>query len=88
MITSGGMNPLDVSVAQGGRVTFVNNDNVAHDVQGGPDPEHRDCLEIDAVGFLSPGQNRATNPLNPIRTCDYHDHAFHAPGFNGRIVIQ
>ena len=82
------MNPLEVTIAAGGRVTFLNNDNIPHDVQGGPDPEHRDCLEIDAVGFLTPGQSRQTNPLTNARTCDYHDHSFHVPNFNGRIFIQ
>jgi plastocyanin len=81
------MNPLNVTIAAGGRVTFTNTDNEPHDVQGGPDPEHPDCHEIDAVGFLTPGQTRTTNPLTTVRTCDYHDHQFHAPGFNGQIVI-
>jgi plastocyanin len=82
------MNPLDTTIAAGGRVTFVNTDNLPHDVQGGPDPEHRDCLEIDAVGFLTPGQSRSTNPLTTVRTCEYHDHSYHAPNFNGHIFIQ
>ena len=44
----------------------VNSDSLPHDVQGGPDPEHPDCREIDAVGFLTPGQSRSTNPLTAI----------------------
>ena len=82
------MSPLEVTISSGGRVSFINNDNIPHDVQGGPDPEHRDCLEIDAVGFLTPGQSRQTNPLTTVRTCDYHDHSFHAPNFNGQIFIR
>jgi plastocyanin len=82
------MSPLDVTIAAGGRVTFINTDSLPHDVQGGPDPEHPDCREIDAVGFLTPGQSRSTNPLTASRTCDYHDHSYHAPNFNGRIFIQ
>ena len=82
------MSPLDVMIATGGRVTFINSDSLPHDVQGGPDPEHPDCREIDAVGFLTPGQSRSTNPLTASRTCDYHDHSYHAPNFNGRIFIQ
>ena len=46
------------------RVTFVNNDAIPHDVAGGPDPDHRDCPEIDAVGFLTPGQSRQTQPFD------------------------
>ena len=82
------MAPREVTIAAGGQVTFVNNDRIPHDIQGGPDPEHPDCREIDAVGFLTPGQTRQTNPLGVVRTCEYHDHSFHAPGFDGRIVIR
>jgi len=77
--------PFEATVAAGGRVTFVNNDNVPHDIQGGPDPDHRDCPEIDAVGFLTPGQSRQTAAL---RTCDYHDHAHAEHAFGGRIIVR
>lgn len=88
-ITPFGLIPLEATVAVGGRVGFVNNDTIAHDIQGGPDPEHRDCPEIDIVGFLTPGQSRQTSPLMTARTCEYHDHAVHQDhGFGGRIVIR
>jgi hypothetical protein len=75
-------------VAVGERVTFINNDVQPHDIAGGPDPATPDCREIDAVGFLVPGQSRQTAPLPIARTCDYHDHQNHAPIFTGRIVIR
>ena len=87
-ITANGTNPKEVTIAVGGRVTFVNNDTIPHDVAGGPDPANPDCREIDAVGFLTPGQSRQTAPLPVARTCEYHDHSFHSPLFNGRIVIR
>jgi plastocyanin len=87
-ITSKGVDPASITVAVGTRVTFVNNDTIPHDVAGGPDPFHPDCPQIDAVGFLTPGQSRQTDPLPQARTCEYHDHAFHSTLFNGRIVIQ
>lgn len=88
-ITQFGLIPVEATVAVGGRVTFVNNDNLPHDIQGGPDPEHRDCPEIDIVGFLTPGQSRQTGPLNTARTCEYHDHTVQDHhGFGGRIVIR
>jgi len=87
-ITSNGVDPASITVAVGTRVTFVNNDTIPHDVAGGPDPFHPDCPQIDAVGFLTPGQSRQTDPLLQARTCEYHDHAFHSTLFNGRIVIQ
>ncbi|HEY3158571.1 MAG TPA: hypothetical protein VGJ78_06390 [Vicinamibacterales bacterium] len=89
-ITPFGLIPFEATVAVGGRVAFVNNDNVPHDIQGGPDPEHRDCPEIDIVGFLTPGQSRQTGPLMNARTCEYHDHTVGGDhhGFGGRIVIR
>ena len=41
---------------------FVNSDVIPHDIMGGPDPNRPDCHEIDAVGFLTPGQSRMTAP--------------------------
>jgi plastocyanin len=72
----------------GSRVTFTNNDVIAHDVLGGADPAHPDCPEIDAVGFLTPGQTRQTDAFPRARTCEFHDHAYHSDLYNGRIVIQ
>ena len=86
-ISSTGVNPAEVTVAVGGRVTFINNDIVSHDIAGGPDPSRPDCLEINEAGFLVPGQSRATAPLPTARTCEYHDHA-HFAYVTGRIVIR
>jgi plastocyanin len=83
-----GSDPKQLIVAVGERVTFINNDAQPHDIAGGPDPATPDCREIDAVGFLAPGQSRQTAPLPIARTCDYHDHQNHAPIFTGRIVIR
>ncbi len=87
-ITATGVSPREVSVAVGGTVTFVNRDIIPHDVAGGPDPATPDCREIDAVGFLAPGQIRQTAPLPTARICEYHDHGYHSPLFNGRIIIR
>jgi plastocyanin len=87
-ILPSGVTPREIAVAVGDRVTFVNNDVQPHDTAGGPDPATPDCPEIDAVGFLLPGQSRQTAPMKSARTCDYHDHGNHAAIFNGRIVIR
>jgi hypothetical protein len=87
-ISPTGADPRQLIVAVGERVTFINNDMQPHDIAGGPDPATPDCREIDAVGFLAPGQSRQTAPLPVARTCDYHDHQNHAPIFTGRIVIR
>ena len=87
-ISSSGVSPGDVQTAVGTRVMFVNNDSIPHDIMGGPDPTRPDCHEIDSVGFLTPGQSRQTAPFPHARLCEYHDHSFHSPLFNGRILIQ
>jgi plastocyanin len=87
-ITAAGVSPKEVTTTVGGTVIFTNNDTIPHDVAGGPDPATPDCREIDAVGFLTPGQTKQTAPLPVARTCDYHDHGFHSTLFNGRIVIR
>ncbi len=87
-ILPSGVSPAEITVAVGDRVTFVNGDVQPHDTAGGPDPATRDCPEIDAVGFLLPGQSRQTAPMRLARTCDYHDHSNHAAIFNGRIIIR
>jgi plastocyanin len=87
-VNAAGMNPGEITVSVGDRVTFINEDVQPHDIAGGPDIEHPDCREIDAVGFLVTGQSRQTAPLPVARVCDYHDHSNHAPIFSGRIVIR
>ena len=85
-ITPGGPSPQGIVVAVGDRITFINNDVVAHTIAGGPDPDHPDCREIDNVGFLVPNQSRQTLDLPTARTCDYHDH--NTPTLTGRIIIR
>jgi len=54
-----------------------------------PHPEHTDCVEINQVGFLTPGQSRATGNLNTAKSCGFHDHNQPSNGsLTGRIVIQ
>ena len=73
-ITSSGVSPRSVTIAQGGRVTFINSGSRAHEISSDPHPDHTDCTEINSVGFLTPGQSRTTSNLNTVRTCGYHDH--------------
>lgn len=83
------MQPLQMTIAVGQRVTFVNDDVRAHDVVGGVDPGHPDCPEIVQAGFLSPGQRGDTGVFTTARTCEYHDHAMlSVPAFQGRIIIR
>lgn len=72
-ITASGVSPREVTVNQGERVTFVNNNNRPHDMSSDPHPEHTNCPEIN-VGFIQAGQTRATENLTRARTCGFHDH--------------
>jgi hypothetical protein len=88
-ITSSGVNPKSVQVAQGTRVLFVNSSAFSPVISSDPHPEHTDCPEINNVGFISPGQSKETGNLNTVRTCGYHDHDHPDDArFKGTIVIR
>jgi plastocyanin len=89
-ITSGNrFQPEEVRVLAGGRVTFVNQNNRAHDITSDPLHLHTDCPAIIDVGFIQPGQTKRTGVLNEARTCGYHDHMQETnPDLRGRIIIQ
>jgi plastocyanin len=85
---SGVVSPQDVTITQGGRVTFVNNDSRAHDMASDPHPSHEDCPPLDQVGFVSPGQSKTSGNLNTVRVCGYHDHNLPtSTGLQGRITV-
>lgn len=87
--TDGRVSPSTVTIVVGGRVTFINNHNVAHDMQSDPHPEHTDCPPLAGVGFLSAGQQRTSGNFNTARTCGFHDHnRENDTGLQGRIIIQ
>ena len=74
-ITSAGVNPSTVTVAAGQTVTFVNNDNRAHQIASNPHPQHGTCPGIEAgLGSLAPGATRTTRIFGNGGTCGYHDH--------------
>ena len=89
-ITSAGVSPKDVTVRQGGRVTFVNNDSQPHDMNSDPHPEHTACPPLN-VGFINTNQTRSSQNLTTVRTCTYHDHnMFMVTSLQGtvRVVAQ
>ena len=87
--SDGRVTPSSVTVTAGSRVTFVNNHNRPHDMNSDPHPEHTDCPEINQVGFLQPGQSRATGNLNAVRRCGFHDHNEPSnAALTGTIIIQ
>jgi plastocyanin len=72
-VTSAGVSPNAVTVALGGRVLFVNQDTVSHNIQSDPHPERDQCPEINQVGFLQPGDSRETGNFVTAETCGFHD---------------
>jgi hypothetical protein len=67
----------------------VNNDTIAHEMNSDPHPEHTDCLELNAVGRLEPGQTRRTDNLTRARRCGFHDHLREqVQALKGSITIQ
>ena len=66
-----------------------NNGSRLFDMSSDPHPEHTDCPEMAAVGFLSPGQSRTSSNFNTARSCGFHDHNEpDTAGLKGRIIIQ
>ena len=73
----------------GTRVAFVNNDTRAHDMASNPHPAHTDCLPLNQVGFLQPGQTGTSGNQTTVRTCGFHDHNRDTDtSLQGTIVIQ
>ena len=88
-ITASGVNPQRITVSPGTRVTFVNNDSRAHEMNSDPHPNHGDCPPIDDVGFIAPGQTKLTGNLTVTRTCGFHDHNQpDAASLRGEIIVQ
>ena len=67
--------PQAITVARGSQLTISNQDSQTHDMTSDPHPEHTDCPELNTIGFLNPGQSRASNNLNTARRCGMHDHS-------------
>ena len=73
-LSGSGVSPTQVRVFQGSRVTFINRDVAVHDIQSNPLHVHTDCLALNGVGLLTPGQSRESGPLTIVRACGFHDH--------------
>jgi len=83
------VNPSTVTISVGQSVTFVNNDNRAHEMNSDPHPVHGNCPSINNVGLLQPGQSKSTFGFSGTGTCGYHDHnQSDTTSLQGRVVIQ
>ena len=87
--SSTGISPVEVRIASGGTVTFLNGDSRPHAVSSDPITIHTDCPAINDVGTLNPGQSRSTGVLTIRRTCGFHDHTNETDTrWQGRIVVE
>ena len=81
--------PTSITVPRGTQVTFSNQDIVVHEMDSDPHPEHTDCVELNQVDFLNPGQSRQSGNLNIAKTCGFHDHQHpDLASMKGSITIQ
>jgi len=89
LIVNNAVCPQALSVPRGAQVTFINNDNRAHEMNSDPHPEHTNCPELNQVGHLEPGQSRQSGNLTIARTCGFHDHLNDQNrALQGTITIQ
>jgi plastocyanin len=89
VISSSGVSPVELVVAPGTRVLFVNNDTRRHFVTSDPHPEHDDCTALNQVGALQPGQSRESGNLVALGPCTFHDEDTPGnAGFSGAIIVR
>jgi plastocyanin len=74
VLTASGASPRQLTIRLGSRVRFINNDMRDHEMSSDPHPDHTDCPEINAAGFLRPGDERETENFVIVKTCGFHDH--------------
>jgi plastocyanin len=81
--------PQTLTVTRGSQVTFINNDSNIHEMDSDPHPEHTDCVELNQVDLLNPGQQRTSGNLNIVRRCGFHDHRTpDTASLKGSVTIQ
>jgi plastocyanin len=84
-----GVSPVEIRVKVFDHVVFVNNDARPHTVMSDPYQTHDQCPAINYVGFLSPGERRATLSFTEPRVCGFHDHNNEFDtSLQGRIIVQ
>ena len=88
-ITATGVSPTTVTINAGGRITWVNNDTVAHWPSSDPHPLHTDCPGLGPASPLNPTQQGQSAAMNTRRSCGFHDHNFDTnASLRGTVIIQ
>lgn len=88
-LTNTGIAPKQVRVYPGSRLTFTNTDTANHEIASNPLHLHTDCPELNAIGFLVPGQSRTTSAPGIVRACGFHDHTNEGDArFYGTVFVD
>jgi hypothetical protein len=88
MIMDGRPVPEELTIAVGERVSFMNHDRSTYTIAGGREPSGPDCPEVNAVGVLTSGDTRTTEPFATAKTCEFHVSRDKSALLAGRIVIR
>ena len=89
LISNNAVCPQTLTVVRGSRVTFLNDDSRAHEMNSDPHPEHSDCPELNQVGHLERGQSRESGNLTVAGRCGFHDHLnAQTAALRGAIIVQ
>lgn len=84
-ITASGFSPESVTVAQGGTVTWINDDSIGHWPASDPHPIHTNLPGFDALKSLKQGESY-TFTFTKQDTWTYHDHLL--PSRTGTVIVQ
>jgi hypothetical protein len=69
-------------------VTFINQNNRAHDITSDPLHLQHGLPTIFEVGFIQPGRSNRP-PAHRARICGFHDHMQeNNPDLHGRIIVE
>jgi len=91
-ITPQGITPRVLVVSAGERITVRNLDTTAHQIFSGPYLERSACPAMNQVGYLAPGESRASGNFSAAGTCPFLDDV--RPGqqlnrdFQGYVIVR
>ena len=91
-ITPQGITPRVLVVSPGERVTVRNLDTAPHQIFSGPYLERSTCPAMNQVGYLAPGESRASGNFSAAGTCPFLDDV--RPGqqlnreFQGYVIVR
>lgn len=84
-ITSSGFMPQTITVKAGESVTWVNGDNVSHQVNSAVHPTHQVYPPLNTVGELKAGESKSLM-FPDVGSFKYHDHL--NPSLIGTVVVE